>query len=417
MRGLANCLCWYQKAQNSKLIPVSGDLRDESLFSHWLRQTPNRALGRRARSWHSGVDWGSGLSSGGAPFSQLPVCAQLLSCVPLFCDPWTAARQAPLSIGFPRQEFPTSRDFPDPGFKPASLAFPTLAGGFFTTGATWEAPSASCDMKLLSHAQLFATPWIVAYQAPPSIGFSRQEYWSGLPFPSPGDLPNPEIEPWSFTLQADTLPSKPPGKPISFLGWPNTAENSSYWHSRAPNLGPSCLSDYVLHSIFSQASYTQLLSSKQTSPQTICQRWPLLFIHSGVSNSLRPHGPQHARLPCPSLSLRACSNSCPLSQWCHPTTSSSVISSSSCLQSFPASGSFSNESSLHIRWPKYWSFSLSISPSNGYIQDWFPLGLIAGLKSCQTLWLRALPFGSSYISKSPASIKATQGQTHPFHKS
>ena len=65
---------------------------------------------------------------------------------------------------------------------------------------------------LLSHVRLFATPWTVAFQAPPSMGFSRQEYWSGLPFPSPGDLPNPGIEPGSPTLQADTLPSEPPGK-------------------------------------------------------------------------------------------------------------------------------------------------------------------------------------------------------------
>ena len=61
--------------------------------------------------------------------------------------------------------------------------------------------------------QLFATPWTVAYQAPPSKEFSRQVYWSGLPFPSPGDLANPGIEPGSPTLQADALPSEPPGKP------------------------------------------------------------------------------------------------------------------------------------------------------------------------------------------------------------
>ena len=68
-------------------------------------------------------------------------------------------------------------------------------------------------MKSLSHVQLFETPWTVAYQAPPSMGFSRQEYWSGLPFPSPGDLPNPGIEPRSPTFQADALTSEPPGKP------------------------------------------------------------------------------------------------------------------------------------------------------------------------------------------------------------
>ena len=58
-------------------------------------------------------------------------------------------------------------------------------------------------VKSLSHVQLFATPWTVAYQAPPSMGFSRQEYWSGLPFPSPGDLPDPGIEPGSPAFQAE----------------------------------------------------------------------------------------------------------------------------------------------------------------------------------------------------------------------
>ena len=65
-------------------------------------------------------------------------------------------------------------------------------------------------VKLLSHVQFFVAPWTVAYQAPPSMGFSRQEYWSGLSFPSPGDLPHPGIEPGSPALQADTLTSKPP---------------------------------------------------------------------------------------------------------------------------------------------------------------------------------------------------------------
>ena len=62
-------------------------------------------------------------------------------------------------------------------------------------------------MKLLSRVRLFATPWTVAHQAPPSMGFSRQEYWSGLPFPSPGDLPDPGIESRSPTLQVDALTS------------------------------------------------------------------------------------------------------------------------------------------------------------------------------------------------------------------
>ena len=71
-------------------------------------------------------------------------------------------------------------------------------------------------VKSLSRVQLLVTPWTVAHQAPPSMEFCRQEYWSGLPFPSPGDLPDPGIEPRSPALQADALPFEPPGKPTKF---------------------------------------------------------------------------------------------------------------------------------------------------------------------------------------------------------
>ena len=67
-------------------------------------------------------------------------------------------------------------------------------------------------VKPFSHVRLFATPWTVTHQAPPSMGFSRQEFWSGLLFPSPGDLPDPGIEPRSPALQADALTSEPLGK-------------------------------------------------------------------------------------------------------------------------------------------------------------------------------------------------------------
>ena len=68
-------------------------------------------------------------------------------------------------------------------------------------------------VKLLSCVPLLATPWTVTYEASPSMGFSRQEYWSGLPFPSPGDLPDPGIKPGSPALEADALTFEPPGKP------------------------------------------------------------------------------------------------------------------------------------------------------------------------------------------------------------
>ena len=103
--------------------------------------------------------------------------------------------------------------------------------------------------------------------------------------------------------------------------------------------------------------------------------WALLlfFSHSIVSNSLWPHGQQHTRLPCPSPPPGACSNSCPLSQWCHLTIWSSIVPFSSCLQSFPASGSFLMSSQL------FTSGGISIGASASvllmYIQNWFPLGL------------------------------------------
>ena len=102
------------------------------------------------------------------------------------------------------------------------------------------------------------------------------------------------------------------------------------------------------------------------------------FSRSVVSDSLQLHGLQHARPPCPSPTPGACSNSCPLSWWYHPNISSSVVSFSSRLQSFPASGSF-QMSVLRIRWPKYWSFSFNISPSNedpgliSFRMDWLDL--------------------------------------------
>ena len=72
-------------------------------------------------------------------------------------------------------------------------------------------------VKSLTRVRLFATPWTVAHQASLSVGFSRQEYWSGLPFPSPGDLPDPGIEPRSPALQGDALTSEPPGKPCTLV--------------------------------------------------------------------------------------------------------------------------------------------------------------------------------------------------------
>ena len=103
------------------------------------------------------------------------------------------------------------------------------------------------------------------------------------------------------------------------------------------------------------------------------------FSRSVMSNSLQPHGLQHAMLPCPSPAPRVYSNSCPLSRWCHPT----ILSSHPLLlppSLFPSIRVFSNESVLRIRWPKYWRFSFSISPANEY----------SGLISFRMDWLNLL---------------------------
>ena len=112
------------------------------------------------------------------------------------------------------------------------------------------------------------------------------------------------------------------------------------------------------------------------------------FSHLVVSDSLQPHGLQHARLPCPSQTPRAYSDSCPLSQWCHPTISPLVIPFSSCLQTFPVSGSFtvsqffaSGVQSIGV------SNSSSVLPMN--IQDWLPLGW-TGWISLQSKGLKSL---------------------------
>ena len=134
-------------------------------------------------------------------------------------------------------------------------------------------------------------------------------------------------------------------------------------------------------------TYKKFWASQMASVQFSC---------SVMSNSLRPHGLQHARLPCPSPTSRACSNSCPSRWWRHPTISSSVVPFSSCLQSFPASGSLlmswvftSGGQSIGV------SVSASVLPM--IIQDWFPLRL-TGLISLQSKELSKV-FSSTTVQK------------------
>ena len=145
----------------------------------------------------------------------MKVKVKSLSHVHLKATPWTAAYQAPPSMGFSRQEYWSGVPLPSPhervqiakGLKNLWVSLP----GISVVGVGQEdGISAPGGWPLL----VPPPGWTVAYQAPPSMGFSRQEYWSGLPFPSPGDLPDPGIEARSPALQADSLPFEPAGKPV-----------------------------------------------------------------------------------------------------------------------------------------------------------------------------------------------------------
>ena len=119
-----------------------------------------------------------------------------------------------------------------------------------------------------------------------------------------------------------------------------------------------------------------------------------------MSGSLRPHGSQHARPPCPSPTPGVYSNLCPLSQWCHPTISSCVVPFSSCLQSFPASGAFP-VSRLFTSGGQSIGVSASVLPMN--IQDWFPLRLI-GLISLQSKGLSKVFSNTTFKSVNSSAL-------------
>ena len=197
-------------------------------------------------------------------------------------------------------------------------------------GCLWE----DCSVSQLC---LTLQPQTVAHQSPLPMEFSSQEYWSGLPFPTPGDLPHSGIEPVS--------------------------------------LASPVLADVFLITSANWEAPMVRFSSVQ-------------FSCSVVSNSLGPHESQHARPPSPSPTPGVHSDSCLSSRWCHPAISSLLL-----LPPIPPSiRVFSNESALRMRLPKYWSLSFSISPSNehpGLIS--FRIDKIAAaaaaksLQSCPTL--------------------------------
>ena len=184
-----------------------------------------------------------------------------------------------------------------------------------------------CVLSHFSYIRLFATLWTIVHQVPPSMRFSRQEYWSGLPCPPPGDPPNPGIKPVSLTS---------PALAGRFFTTSTTWEAQHSW-SVSQFSRQSCLTVCDPVGCSSQASLS------------ITSSWSLLklmFIESVMPSN-------HLIL-------------------CHPLLLPPSI--------FPSIRIFSNESVLRIRWPKYWSFSFSISPSNEY----------SGLISFRIDWLDLL---------------------------
>ena len=168
------------------------------------------------------------------------------------------------------------------------------------------------------------------------------------------------------------------------LDWPWKGHKPLHWSLNQPSPTPLLLRITTNHS---ESLQRGLFAEQFSSAQ---------FSRSSVSDSLRPHGLQHTRLPCPSPTDGVYSDSCPLSRWCHPTISSSVIPFSSSLQSFPASRSFpvsqfftSGGQSIGV------SASTSVLPLN--IQDWFPLGCT----DCISSWSKGLSrvFSNTTVQK------------------
>ena len=158
--------------------------------------------------------------------------------------------------------------------------------------------------------------------------------------------------------------------------WQTTVHGSAKSHPWLSNwLFMSMCTHTHTHTMSTVLKTFGMLAYLTMWPGDSMQNVLLLFSHSVVSDCLRLHGLQHIRFPCFSLTPRVCSNSCPLSLWCWPTISSSIVPFSPCLQSFPASGSFPMNWSLASGGQSFGSSTLtSVLAIN--IQDWFTLGLI-----------------------------------------
>ena len=200
-------------------------------------------------------------------------------------------------------------------------------------------------------------------------------------------------------MDAQQTPTLPPAPETPALFTPDaTFRNRASWPSspdQAASLHLLCRRQLTLPALFNP-------NSMSPSTGCPCHRAAsssgsggflllLCFSRSVVSDSLRPHGPQHTRPPCPSPTPRVHPNPCPLSQRCHPAISSSVTLLLP-PSIFPSIRIFASESVLRIRWPKYWSFSFSISPSSEH----------PGLISFRMDWLDLLAFKGTLKSLPPA---------------
>ena len=222
-----------------------------------------------------------------------------------------------------------------------------------------------CCLVNKSYPSLLWFPWTVAYQAPLSMGFPRPEYWNGLPFPPPGDLPDPEMEltsPVTPALAGGFFTTEPTGKPYCVLvsQWVQSLSRvllfvTTWIAARQASLSPT-------PGVHSNSSFESVMPS---SHLILCR--PLLLL---------PPIPPSIRV-------------------------------------------FSNESTLRMRWPKYWSFSFSISPSND-TQNWSPLGW-TGWISLQSKGLSRV-FSSTTVQKhqffsaQPSSQSNSHTHTWPLEK-
>ena len=210
---------------------------------------------------------------------------------------------------------------------------------------------------------------------------------------------------WSFSFSIS--PSNEYSGLISFrMDWLDLLAFQGTLEESSPTPQFKSINSLMLSFIYIQLSHPHMITGKiivLNKWTFVCKVMSLLFnklcqfSRSVMSDSLQPHESQHTRPPCPSPTPGVHSNSRPLSQWCHPTISSSVIPFSSCPQSFPASGSFQMSqlfTALHIRWPKYWSLSFNF-PMN--IQGWFCLGL-TGLIALQSKGLSRV-FSNTTVQK------------------